>query len=55
MVELSDLSRLSVLGGATHETDRVTRLVVARDGNVDELQRGVSVTEGNDARVGEYS
>lgn len=33
------------------ETDRVTRLVVARDGNVNKLQRGVSVTEGNDGDV----
>lgn len=31
------------------ETDGVTRLVVGRDSDVDELQRGVSVTEGDDA------
>jgi hypothetical protein len=52
---MSGLVRLFILGYATHETDRVTRLVVARDGNVNKLQRGVSVTEGNDARDGEYS
>jgi hypothetical protein len=48
---MSVLVELCVLGCAAYETDRVTRLVVARDGNVDELQRGVSVTEGNDAGI----
>lgn len=31
-----------------HKTDRVTRLVVGGDGNVDKLGGSVSVTEGND-------
>lgn len=35
--------------GETHETDRVSRLVVARDGNVNKLQRSVNVTEGDNA------
>lgn len=39
------------LKGSTHETDRVSGLVVARDGNVNKLQRSVSVTKGNDGDV----
>lgn len=34
-----------------HKTDRVTRLVVGGDGNVDKLGGSVSVTEGNDRDV----
>ena len=34
-----------------HETDRVARLVVRGDRDVDELERGIGVAEGNDGDV----
>lgn len=34
-----------------HQTDRVSGLVVGGDGDINELQAGIGVTEGNDARL----
>ena len=44
-LESEDLSGEEV----PHQTDRVSGLVVGGDGDVNELEVGVSVTEGNDA------
>lgn len=44
-LESEDLSAEEV----PNQTDRVSRLVVGGDGNVDKLERSVSVAEGNDA------
>jgi len=45
--ETEDLSAEEV----PDETDRVSRLVVARDGNVNKLQRSVNVTKGDNGNV----
>jgi hypothetical protein len=46
-LESEDLSGEEV----PHQTDRVSGLVVGGDGDVNELEVGVSVTEGNDADI----
>jgi hypothetical protein len=46
-LESEDLSGEEV----PHQTDRVSGLVVGGDGDVNELEVGVSVTEGNDAVI----
>lgn len=43
------VGHVGAIRSITHETDRVSGLVVARDGNVNKLQRSVNVTKGDNA------